>query len=83
MNSPIPSSGLGLAVFAAPVPGDAGEGLARALVLEFDPGGLSSSSERSTFNDDIESSSAIDAKGNAQDARTTAPLRLTRPSLTR
>jgi VWFA-related protein len=81
MNSPIPSSGLGLAVFAAPFQATPAKASV-ALVLEFDPGGLKFVESNGTFNDDLEVViQAIDAKGKTQDgAHDSAPLRLTRPT---
>lgn len=77
LMSPIPSTGLGLAVFAAPFAGKRPKA-SLALVLEIDPGRLKFTQQGATFNDDLEIVSvAIDAKGKIQaGGRDTIPLRL-------
>jgi VWFA-related protein len=75
--SPIPATGLGLSIFAAPFSGP-GSKSSVALVIEFDKARLKFVEQNGTFNDNIELHVlAIDAAGKMQDGgRTTVPLRL-------
>jgi VWFA-related protein len=81
LASPIPSTGIGLSVFAAPFSGP-GAKSSVALVIEFDPAGLKFVEQDGKFNDDLELHVlAVDAAGKLQDGgRTTVPLRLSEPS---
>ena len=76
-RSPIPSTGLGLSVFAAPFSG-AGSKSSLAVVVEFDPAKLNFIEADGKFNDDLELHIlALDAAGKLQDGgRTNVPLRL-------
>ena len=53
LESPIPTSGLGLTVFAAPFAGKAPTASV-AVVVEIDPGRLVFEQQKGTFNDDLE-----------------------------
>ena len=79
--SPIPATGLGLSIFAAPFTGP-GSKSSVALVVEFDKATLKFVEQNGTFNDNIELHVlAIDAAGKMQDGgRTVVPLRLSTPS---
>jgi hypothetical protein len=81
LGSPIPSTGLGLSVFAAPFSGPAPKA-SLALVVEFDPAKLNFVEADGKFNDDLELHVlAVDASGKMQDGgRTNVPLRLSAPS---
>lgn len=81
LESPIPASGLGLRVFAAPFAGPARKASV-ALVVEVDPARLAFTPRNGTFNEDIEVVIvAVDANGKPADgARDQAPLRLTEQS---
>jgi VWFA-related protein len=79
--SPIPATGLGLSIFAAPFTGP-GSKSSVALVVEFDRATLKFVEQNGTFNDNIELHVlAIDATGKMQDGgRTIVPLRLSAPN---
>jgi VWFA-related protein len=81
LGSPIPSTGLGLSVFAAPFSG-AGSKSSLAVVVEFDPAKLNFIEADGKFNDDLELHIlALDAAGKLQDGgRTNVPLRLSAQS---
>jgi VWFA-related protein len=77
LASPIPSTGVGLSVFAAPFSGP-GSKSSIALVVEFDPARLNFVERDGKFNEDLQLHVlAIDAAGKLQDGGlTTVPLRL-------
>lgn len=77
LESPIPTSGLGLSVSAAPFAGKAPKASV-AVIVEIDPGRLTFKEQNGTFNDDLEVVIvAVDASGKSPDgARDQAPLRL-------
>ncbi len=77
LASPIPTSGVGLSVFAAPFSGP-GSKSSVALTVEFAPASLKFVEENGKFNEDIELHVlAIDASGKMQDGGpTNAPLKL-------
>jgi VWFA-related protein len=78
LDSPIPTSGLGLSVSAAPFAG-AGAKASVAIVIEVDPSKLTFREADGTFNEDLEVVIvAVDANNKTPDgARDLAPLRLT------
>jgi VWFA-related protein len=77
LASPIPSTGVGLSVFAAPFSGPDSKSSV-ALVVEFNPAKLKFVERDGKFNDDLELHVlAVDAAGKMQDGGlTTVPLRL-------
>jgi len=77
LANPIPTSGVGLSVFAAPFSGP-GSKASVAVTIEFLPASLRFVEENGKFNEDIELHVlAIDAAGKMQDGGpTTAPLKL-------
>lgn len=77
LESPIPTGGLGLSVFAAPFAGQAPKASV-AVIVEVDPARLKFAEQNGTFNDDLEVVIiAVDASGKSPDgARDLAPLRL-------
>lgn len=79
LSSPIPSSGLGLTMFAAPFIGAAPKA-SLAVVLEIAPGALTFKEKDGVFSEDVEIHVvAMDEKGKMQDGgRDLAPLRLTK-----
>jgi hypothetical protein len=81
LASPIPSTGVGLSVFAAPFSGPDSKSSV-ALVIEFSPVKLKFVERDGKFNDDLELHVlAVDGSGKLQDGgRTTVPLRLGEPS---
>ena len=81
LASPIPSTGVGLSVFAAPFSGPDSKSSV-ALVIEFSPAKLKFVERDGKFNDDLELHVlAVDGSGKLQDGgRTTVPLRLGEPS---
>ncbi len=81
LSSPIPATGLGLSIFAAPFSGP-GSKSSVALVVEIDPGKLKFVEKDGKFTDDLELHVlALDAAGKMQDGGvTTIPLRLSAPS---
>jgi VWFA-related protein len=81
LASPIPSTGLGLSVFAAPFSGPDSKSSV-VLVIEFSPAKLKLVERDGKFNDDLELHVlAVDGSGKLQDGgRTTVPLRLSEPS---
>jgi VWFA-related protein len=81
LTSPIPSTGVGLSVFAAPFSGP-GSKSSIVLVVEFDPARLNFVERDGTFNDDLQLHVlAVDAAGKLQDGGlTTVPLRLSEAS---
>lgn len=76
--SPIPTTGLGLSVFAAPFAG-AGSKASVAVVVEIDPARLTFTQQNGTFNNDLEVVIVpVDSSGKSPDgARDQVPLRLT------
>jgi VWFA-related protein len=78
LESPVPTTGLGLSVFAAPFAGKAPK-TSVAVVVEIDPVRLKFTQQNGTFADDLEVVMvAIDATGKTADgARDQAPMRLT------
>ncbi|HEX6972879.1 MAG TPA: VWA domain-containing protein, partial [Vicinamibacterales bacterium] len=81
IGSPVPTTGLGLSVYAAPFAGAAPKASV-AVVIEVDPARLTFKEQNGTFNDDLEVVIlAVDSAGKSADgARDQAPLRLTPPS---
>ncbi len=81
LESPIPTSGLGLSVFAAPFAGKA-PASSVAVIVEIDAGRLAFAQQKGTFNEDLEIVMvAVDAAGKSPDgSREQIPLRLTAPT---
>ena len=79
LGSPIPSSGLGLTMFAAPFIGAAPKA-SLAFVIELAPGALTFKEKDGVFSEDVEIHVvAMDEKGKMQGGgRDSAPLRLTK-----
>ncbi len=77
LESPIPTSGLGLTVFAAAFAGKAPTASV-AVVVEIDPGRLVFEEQKGTFNDDLEIVMVgVDSAGKSPDgSREEIPLRL-------
>lgn len=77
LESPVPTSGLGLSVFAAPFAGKAPKASV-AVVVEIDPARLTFAEQNGIFADDLEIVMvAVDASGKSPDgARDQVPLRL-------
>jgi VWFA-related protein len=77
LASPIPSTGVGLSVFAAPFSGPGGKS-SISLAVEFDPARLDFVQADGRFSDDLQLHVlAVDAAGKLQDGGlTTVPLRL-------
>jgi VWFA-related protein len=78
LESPIPTGGLGLSVFAAPFAGPAPKASV-AVIVEVDPARLRFAEQNGTFNDDLEVVIiAVDSSGKSPDGGgELAPLRLT------
>ncbi len=77
LANPIPATGVGLSMFAAPFVGPGGKASV-ALTVEFAPSSLKFVEQNGKFNEDIELHVlAVDASGKMQDGGpTTMPLRL-------
>lgn len=77
LASPLPASGLGISVFAAPFMGKQPK-VSLALTIEFEPGRLKFVEKDGLFTEDLEIVMfAVNSKGKTEDgARDTAPLKL-------
>jgi VWFA-related protein len=78
LNSPLPTTGLTMAVFAAPFVGKAPKA-SIAVIVEIEPGQLKFVEKNGVFAEDLELVAiAVDSNGKVQDGgRDQAPLRLT------